>query len=119
MTALNPSSAFQARCSVVHNPPDPPFFLTNHGFLSVEHDTSVIPAGAYLLQTDPILDLAKNAVIGTYQTNDPVDYGVLFFGHTATPPPIAPGRFSVVRFQVLPGNTPLNGPFEVVIVSTE
>ena len=118
MTAINPSNAFQARCSVIHIPPAEPVFLTNRGFSRVRRDTSLVPNGGYILTLDnPEFDFDLNALVGTYNTEAGNDLGVLFFGHLPAVP--LNNEFSVVRFQVIPGNTPIDGNFQVAIINLQ
>lgn len=121
MSALNPSFAFQARCSIDHVPPDPPFFVTNRGFKSVTVDESILPQGAYILELDDInLDMNVNMIVGQYHSQSETDLGVLFFGHLGVVNgPLDRGKFSLVRFQVLPGNITLYGPFMVGIINCQ
>jgi hypothetical protein len=105
---------------VDHVPPDPPYFVTNSGFASVESDTTVIPEGAYILRLlDSNLDMNQHMVNGQYHSQSEQDLGVIFSGHIS--PVNGPGdngAFTVVRFQVLPGSVNLNGPFMVSVEST-
>lgn len=104
---------FLAVCSVGHEPPDPPYFICNNGFASVEIDTHVLPEGAYILRLlDTELNLNTFIIDGQYHSQSETDLGVMFNGHIS--PVNGPGdrgAFTMVRFQVLPGNVPLNGPF--------
>lgn len=108
-----------ATCAVDHIPPDPPFFVCNNGFRSVELDTQVLPEGAYILTLlDENLDLNQQIITAQYHSQSEQDLGVCFTGHIS--PVNGPGdrgRFTIVRFQVLPGNITLNGPFMVNVAS--
>lgn len=120
MSASNPSDAFVARCNVQHIPPDPPFFLFSQGFSAVALDTSILPEGAYLLTLSPAIDLEKNQIVPSFRSRDPIgpEYGVMFAGRS-TPVIPAPNQIVVVRFQVVPGNILVNGPFAVSIINQE
>lgn len=118
MAAINPAGAFQARCSVQHIPPADPFFITNKGFRSVRIDTTIIAAGAYTLELDDTnLDMTINMIVGQYRSEIITDLGVIFFGNLSVVEP--PGQFSLVRFQVLPGNITLDGPFMVSVINCQ
>jgi len=120
MSAKNPSQAFQARCSVQHIPPDPPFFLTNSGFLSVELDITAVPTGAYVLTLNPELDLSKNQVTGTYVSHDPDSINMGFMLSGTFNPELLPNKIQMARMQLVPSESdPVNGPFQVQIVNLE
>lgn len=108
-----------AVCSVDHVPPAEPRFITNIGFRSVEVDTSVLPAGAYILRlVDENLDLNTHIIDGQYHSQSEEDLGTIFTGHIS--PVNGPGdrgAFTIVRFQVVPGNVVLSGPFMVRVQS--
>lgn len=110
---------YVAECAVDHVPPDPPFFICNRGFASIELDTSVLSEGAYILRlSDPNLDMNRQIVLAQYHSQSEQDLGVCFTGHIS--PVNGPGdrgAFTIVRFQVLPGNITLNGPFMVEVRS--
>jgi hypothetical protein len=123
MTAINPSNAFQARCSVGHVPPADPFFITNRGFKSVTVDRSVLPSGGYILELEEVnMNMNVNMISGQYHSQSENDLGVLFFGHLGGVDPQNPfdiGRFSMVRFQVLPGNIPIDGAFLITVTNCQ
>lgn len=121
ITRSSPSGPrnFVASCAVDHVPPDPPFFVCNIGFRSVELDTAVLAQGAYILRlNDENLDMNQQIVESQYHSQSEQDLGVCFTGHIS--PVNGPGdrgAFTIVRFQVLPGNITLDGPFMVAVSS--
>lgn len=114
MTARNPSDAFQAWASVIHNPPAPPeLALGSYGFSKVEED--IFGAGAYVLTMDPVLNKEENHIVPSYVQNGIGGFGLAFNGYINTPP----DKIFVVRFEAYPANAPKQGPFTIAVSSTK